>query len=157
MFSKTWTQPSTAVSSDPIEQLKGALASADAVVVGAGAGLSASAGMTYSGERFRRYFSDFQSRYDIQDMYSGGFYPFESLEEYWAWWSRQILVNRYEKAPKPVYGDLLKLIKDKDYFVLTTNVDHQFQLAGFDKQRAVLHPGGLWPVAVLQALPSGDL
>ena len=135
MFSKTWTQPSTAVSSDPIEQLKGALASADAVVVGAGAGLSASAGMTYSGERFRRYFSDFQSRYDIQDMYSGGFYPFESLEEYWAWWSRQILVNRYEKAPKPVYGDLLKLIKDKDYFVLTTNVDHQFQLAGFDKQR----------------------
>ena len=101
MFSKTWTQPSTAVSSDPIEQLKGALASADAVVVGAGAGLSASAGMTYSGERFRRYFSDFQSRYDIQDMYSGGFYPFESLEEYWAWWSRQILVNRYEKAPAP--------------------------------------------------------
>ena len=134
MFSKTWTQPSTAVSSDPIEQLKGALASADAVVVGAGAGLSASAGMTYSGERFRRYFSDFQSRYDIQDMYSGGFYPFESLEEYWAWWSRQILVNRYEKAPKPVYGDLLKLIKDKDYFVLTTNVDHQFQRAGFEKR-----------------------
>ena len=95
MFSKTWTQPSTAVSSDPIEQLKGALASADAVVVGAGAGLSASAGMTYSGERFRRYFSDFQSRYDIQDMYSGGFYPFESLEEYWAWWSRHIYYNRY--------------------------------------------------------------
>ena len=146
MFSKTWTQPSTAVSSDPIEQLKGALASADAVAVGAGAGLSASAGMTYSGERFRRYFSDFQSRYDIQDMYSGGFYPFESLEEYWAWWSRQILVNRYEKAPKPVYGDLLKLIKDKDYFVLTTNVDHQFQLAGFDKQRLFYTQGdyGLW-------------
>jgi len=90
--------------------------------------------MTYSGERFRRYFSDFQSRYDIQDMYSGGFYPFESLEEYWAWWSRQILVNRYEKAPKPVYGDLLKLIKDKDYFVLTTNVDHQFWLAGFQDE-----------------------
>jgi len=102
--------------------------------------------MTYSGERFRRYFSDFQSRYDIQDMYSGGFYPFESLEEYWAWWSRQILVNRYEKAPKPVYGDLLKLIKDKDYFVLTTNVDHQFQLAGFDKQRLFYTQGdyGLW-------------
>ena len=112
--------------------------------------------MTYSGERFRRYFSDFQSRYDIQDMYSGGFYPFESLEEYWAWWSRQILVNRYEKAPKPVYGDLLKLIKDKDYFVLTTNVDHQFQLAGFDKQRLFYTQGGLWPMAVLQALPSGE-
>ena len=146
MFSKTWTQPSTAVSSDPIERLKEALASADAVVVGAGAGLSASAGMTYSGERFRRYFSDFQSRYGIRDMYSGGFYPFESLEEYWAWWSRQILVNRYEKAPKPVYDDLLKLIKDKDYFVLTTNVDHQFQLAGFDKQRLFYTQGdyGLW-------------
>ena len=146
MFSKTWTQPSTAVSSDPIERLKAALASADAVVVGAGAGLSASAGMTYSGERFRRYFSDFQSRYGIRDMYSGGFYPFESLEEYWAWWSRQILVNRYEKAPKPVYDDLLKLIKDKDYFVLTTNVDHQFQLAGFDKQRLFYTQGdyGLW-------------
>ena len=146
MFSKTWTQPSTAVSSDPIERLKEALASADAVVVGAGAGLSASAGMTYSGERFRRYFSDFQSRYGIRDMYSGGFYPFESLEEYWAWWSRQILVNRYEKAPKPVYDDLLKLIKDKDYFVLTTNVDHQFRLAGFDKQRLFYTQGdyGLW-------------
>ena len=146
MFSKTWTQPSTAVSSDPIERLKAALASADAVVVGAGAGLSASAGMTYSGERFRRYFSDFQSRYGIRDMYSGGFYPFESLEEYWAWWSRQILVNRYEKAPKPVYDDLLKLIKDKDYFVLTTNVDHQFRLAGFDKQRLFYTQGdyGLW-------------
>ena len=146
MFSKTWTQPSTAVSSDPIERLKEALASADAVVVGAGAGPSASAGMTYSGERFRRYFSDFQSRYGIRDMYSGGFYPFESLEEYWAWWSRQILVNRYEKAPKPVYDDLLKLIKDKDYFVLTTNVDHQFQLAGFDKQRLFYTQGdyGLW-------------
>ena len=146
MFSKTWTQPSTAVSSDPIERLKEALASADAVVVGAGAGLSASAGMTYSGERFRRYFSDFQSRYGIRDMYSGGFYPFESLEEYWAWWSRQILVNRYEKAPKPVYDDLLKLIKDKDFFVLTTNVDHQFRLAGFDKQRLFYTQGdyGLW-------------
>ena len=115
-------------------------------MVGAGAGLSASAGLTYSGERFERYFGDFQARYGIRDMYSGGFYPFESLEEYWAWWSRQILVNRYEKAPKPVYDDLLKLIKDKDYFVLTTNVDHQFRLAGFDKQRLFYTQGdyGLW-------------
>ena len=79
-------------------------------MVGAGAGLSASAGLTYSGERFRRYFGDFQAKYGIRDMYSGGFYPFKSLEEYWAWWSRQILVNRYEKAPEPVYEQLLDLV-----------------------------------------------
>ena len=115
-------------------------------MVGAGAGLSASAGLTYSGERFRRYFGDFQAKYGIRDMYSGGFYPFESLEEYWAWWSRQILVNRYEKAPEPVYEQLLDLVKDRDYFVLTTNVDHQFQMAGFDKQRLFYTQGdyGLW-------------
>ena len=146
MFSKTWTRISTAVSSDPIGRLREALAAADAVVVGAGAGLSASAGLTYSGERFRRYFGDFQAKYGIRDMYSGGFYPFGSLEEYWAWWSRQILVNRYEKAPEPVYENLLDLVKDRDYFVLTTNVDHQFQLAGFDKRRLFYTQGdyGLW-------------
>ena len=146
MFSKTWTRTSTAVSSDPIGRLRKALSAADAVVVGAGAGLSASAGLTYSGERFRRYFGDFQAKYGIRDMYSGGFYPFESLEEYWAWWSRQILVNRYEKAPEPVYEQLLDLVKDRDYFVLTTNVDHQFQMAGFDKQRLFYTQGdyGLW-------------
>ena len=146
MFSKTWTRTSTAVSSDPIGRLREALAAADAVVVGAGAGLSASAGLTYSGERFRRYVGDFQAKYGIRDMYSGGFYPFGSLEEYWAWWSRQILVNRYEKAPEPVYENLLDLVKDRDYFVLTTNVDHQFQLAGFDKRRLFYTQGdyGLW-------------
>ena len=146
MFSRTWTQTSTAVSWDPIGRLREALAAADAVVVGAGAGLSASAGLTYSGERFRRYFGDFQAKYGIRDMYSGGFYPFGSLEEYWAWWSRQILVNRYEKAPEPVYENLLDLVKDRDYFVLTTNVDHQFQLAGFDKRRLFYTQGdyGLW-------------
>ena len=131
---------------DPIAGLREALNTADAVVVGAGAGLSASAGLTYSGERFRRYFGDFQAKYGIRDMYSGGFYPFESLEEYWAWWSRQILVNRYEKAPEPVYENLLRLVRDRDYFVLTTNVDHQFQLAGFDKKRLFYTQGdyGLW-------------
>ena len=146
MFSRTWTRTSTAVSSDPIGRLRKALSAADAVVVGAGAGLSASAGLTYSGERFRRYFGDFQAKYGIRDMYSGGFYPFGSLEESWAWWSRQILVNRYEKAPEPVYEQLLDLVKDRDYFVLTTNVDHQFQLAGFDKRRLFYTQGdyGLW-------------
>ena len=146
MFLRTSTRKSTAVSSNPIEQLREALESADAVIIGAGAGLSASAGMTYSGERFRQTFGDFQAKYGIRDMYSGGFYPFQSLEEYWAWWSRQILINRYEKAPKPVYDQLLELVQDKDYFVLTTNVDHQFQLAGFDKGRLFYTQGdyGLW-------------
>ena len=146
MFLRTSTRKSTAVSSNPIEQLREALESADAVIIGAGAGLSASAGMTYSGERFRQTFGDFQAKYGIRDMYSGGFYPFQSLEEYWAWWSRQILINRYEKAPKPVYDQMLELVQDKDYFVLTTNVDHQFQLAGFDKGRLFYTQGdyGLW-------------
>lgn len=105
------------------------------MLIGAGAGLSTSAGMTYGGERFKRYFSDFEEKYGFHDMYSGGFYPFPSKEEYWAYWSRQILINRYEDAPKPVYSELLELMRDKNYFVLTTNVDHQFQRAGFDKKR----------------------
>ena len=108
---------------------------ADAVVVGAGAGLSTSAGFTYSGERFQRHFADFIRQYGFTDMYSAGFYPFPSEEEHWAYWSRHIYYNRYVPAPKPVYDNLLKLLKEKDYFVITTNVDHQFQKAGFDKQR----------------------
>lgn len=129
-----------------ISRLRQALSQADAVVIGAGAGLSASAGFSYSGERFERTFADFSRKYGIRDMYSGGFYPFETLEESWAWWSRHILINRYEKTPKPVYERLLSLVKDRDYFVLTTNVDHQFQLAGFDKKRLFYTQGdyGLW-------------
>ena len=146
MFSRILTKQSTAAYSAQVERLKQALDSADAVVIGAGAGLSASAGLTYSGERFETYFKDFADKYGIRDMYSGGFYPFASLEEYWAWWSRHIMVNRYEPAPKPVYDNLLKLVEGKDYFVLTTNVDHQFQLAGFDKKRLFYTQGdyGLW-------------
>ena len=146
MFSRILTRPSTATFSEQIDRLKQALGKSDAVVIGAGSGLSTSAGLTYSGERFQRYFSDFIEKYGIRDMYSGGFYPFTSLEEYWAWWSRHIMVNRYVKAPRPVYQDLLNLIQNKDYFVLTTNVDHQFQLAGFDKKRLFYTQGdyGLW-------------
>ena len=118
-----------------IEWLRAALDAADAVVIGAGAGLSTSAGFTYSGERFERYFSDFAEKYGIQDMYSGGFYPFPTREEFWAYWSRYIFINRYQDAPKPVYDELLELVRDKDYFVITTNVDHCFQEAGFDKKR----------------------
>ena len=132
-----------------VQKLKQALADADAVVIGAGAGLSTSAGFTYGGERFERYFADFREKYGFTDMYAGGFYPYESLEEMWAFWSRSIMVNRYTDPPKPVYNDLLALVKDKDYFVLPTNVDHCFQKAGFDKKRLFYTQGdyGLWQCA----------
>ena len=135
MFSKIWTKPSTKSCSEQIEQLRTALQDCDAVVIGAGSGLSTAAGFTYTGERFKKYFSDFAEKYGIQDMYSGGFYPFATQEEFWAYWSRYIYINRYMDAPKPVYDDILKLVQDKDYFVITTNVDHCFQKAGFDKKR----------------------
>lgn len=122
-------------SSAQTDRLRAALAGADAVVIGAGAGLSTSAGFVYTGERFEKYFSDFAAKYNFHDMYSGGFYPYATLEEHWAYWSRYIYINRYLNAPKPVYEKLLSLVKDKDYFVLTTNVDHCFQKAGFDKHR----------------------
>lgn len=135
MFSRMRITKSTADSSGQIEQLKKELAQTDAVVIGAGAGLSTSAGFVYSGERFRQYFSDFEAKYGFHDMYSGGFYPYATPEEHWAYWSRYIYINRYMDAPKPVYDNLFKLVKSKDYFVITTNVDHCFQKAGFDKKR----------------------
>ncbi len=135
MYSRTRTERYMKDYSDQIKQLKKMLDSADAVVIGAGAGLSTSAGYTYSGERFKENFADFISKYGFADMYTGGFYPFASLEEYWAYWSRYIYINRYSPAPKPVYENLLGLVADKDYFVITTNVDHCFQKAGFDKER----------------------
>lgn len=161
MFLKTSTCKSTGTSfgeteskafpmqtkaADKLLQLKNEIETTDAIVIGAGAGLSTSAGMSYSGERFERYFSDFHRKYGITDMYSGGFYPFDTFEEYWAWWSRHILINRYEAGIGEPYTDLLELVRDKDYFVLTTNVDHQFQLAGFDKKRLFYTQGdyGLW-------------
>ena len=135
MFSRNQTTKSTENFSDNIEKLKEKFHTADAVVIGAGAGLSAAAGFTYSGERFEKYFSDFRKKYGFEDMYSGGFYPYQTPEEHWAYWSRYIFVNRYQDAPKPVYENLLKLVADKNYFVITTNVDHCFQKAGFDKKR----------------------
>lgn len=135
MFSRIGTGKSTPDCSQQIERLQEALCKADTVVIGAGAGLSTSAGFLYSGERFEKYFSDFAAQYGFRDMYSGGFYPFPTPEEYWAYWSRYVLINRYMDAPKPVYENLLKLVADKDYFVITTNVDHCFQKAGFDKKR----------------------
>ncbi len=129
-----------------IEKVKKEMENADAVVIGAGAGLSASAGFTYSGKRFEDNFADFIEKYGFQDMYSAGFHPYGTLEEHWAYWSRYIFINRYQNAPKPVYNDLYSLVQGKDYFVLTTNVDHCFQKAGFDKQRLFYTQGdyGLW-------------
>lgn len=146
MFLKMPTTRSTDNYSDKLSRLKNKIAAADAIVIGAGAGLSTSAGFDYSGERFEKYFADFHKKYGITDMYSGGFYPFETLNEYWAWWSRHILVNRYNAPVGKPYSDLLKAVSDKDYFVLTTNVDHRFQLAGFDKKRLFYTQGdyGLW-------------
>lgn len=146
MFSRIQTTKSTENFSDNIRRLSEEIRTSDGVLIGAGAGLSASSGFTYSGERFERYFSDFREKYGITDIYSGGFYPFETLGEYWAWWSRHILINRYDVPVGKPYSDLLKLVEDKDYFVLTTNVDHQFQRAGFDKERLFYTQGdyGLW-------------
>ena len=141
---------STQEYSEQINKLKSALDNADAVIIGAGAGLSTSAGLTYGGERFFKYFADFHAKYGISDMYSGGFYPYKTLEEFWAWWSRHIFYNRYIEPPKPVYSDLYELVKDKNYFVITTNVDHCFQKAGFDKKRLFYTQGdyGLFQCSV---------
>ncbi|MBP3796750.1 MAG: Sir2 silent information regulator family NAD-dependent deacetylase [Ruminococcus sp.] len=118
-----------------IDRLKNEIQTADAIVIGAGAGLSTAAGFTYSGERFERFFSDFEAKYGFHDMYTGGFFPFETQEKMWAYWSRFIWCNRYMDIDNGTYRTLYELMKDKDYFVITTNVDHQFQKAGFDKSR----------------------
>lgn len=132
--------------SQQLKNLANHIKECEAIIIGAGSGLSSAAGLTYSGERFNKYFSDFINKYHLTDMYSAGFYPYESLEEYWAYWSRHIYYNRYIDAPKDTYQKLLQLVKNKDYFVLTTNVDHQFQKAGFDKKRLFYSQGdyGLW-------------
>lgn len=127
-----------ATADEAAEAMRRKLDECDAVLVGAGAGLSAAAGFSYSGKRFDENFADFRDRFGITDMYSGGFHPFPDLETYWAWWSRAILLNRYEAGVGKPYLDLLCILEGRDYFVLTTNVDHQFQLAGFDKVLALL-------------------
>ena len=141
MFLQKPIMTSTQIYLDNIYKLKNAFLQADAIIIGAGAGLSTAAGFTYDGKRFMKYFSDFHEKYGITNMYAGGFYPFDSLEEYWAYWSRYIYINRYQEPLKPVYQKLYQLVKNKDYFVLTTNVDHCFQKAGFDKQRLFYSQG----------------
>lgn len=129
-----------------ILKLSQAIKKSDAILIGAGAGLSSAAGLSYSGNRFKKYFNDFITKYHLQDMYSAGFYPYPSLEKYWAYWSRHIYYNRYLEAPKDTYKKLLNLLINKDYFVITTNVDHQFQIAGFIKEKLFYTQGdyGLW-------------
>ncbi len=138
------------VYSQKIELIKEKIKDADAVLVGAGAGLSTAAGYIYTGERFKRFFSDFEAKYGFHDMYSGGFYPYDSQEKFWAFWARYIYINRYMPIPGNTYAKLLDLVKDKDYFVLTTNVDHCFQRSGFDKSRIFYTQGdyGLFQCSV---------
>lgn len=135
MFSAKRIMKYTGHCSDNTAALKKALEGADSVIIGAGAGLSTAAGFIYTGERFRENFGDFMEKYDLPDMYSGGFFPFPTPEEHWAYWSRYIYINRYMDPPSPIYDTLLRLVENRDYFVLTTNVDHCFQKAGFDKNR----------------------
>ena len=120
---------------EQITQASAYLKEADHVLIGAGAGLSAAAGLTYSGKRFQENFSDFIKKYGLQDMYSAGFYPFQTEEERWGYWCRHSYVNRIKPPALPLYQQLFDLVKEKDYFVLTTNVDYQFQKAGFSEER----------------------
>ncbi len=146
MFARSYAFAKKAEAPTQIERLVSAVREADAIVVGAGSGLSTAAGLTYSGARFNEHFADFRDRFGITDMYSGGFFPFPDAQTRWAWWARHIMVNRYVKAPGSAYDDLLDIVRGRDYFVITTNVDHQFQMAGFDKHRLFYTQGdyGLW-------------
>ncbi len=149
MSTRIPTSRSTKNCSGAVDRLRAALNAADAVMIGAGAGLSTSAGMTYDGRRFEEHFADFIAKYRFHDMYTAGFYPYATPEEHWAYWSRHVKLNRYDAIPKPTYALLLNLVQEKDYFVLTTNVDHCFQRAGFDKDRLFYTQGdyGLWQCA----------
>lgn len=150
VFGGAYITGEKAQADEGVERLHRALEQSDTVLVGAGAGLSTAAGLTYTGERFHEHFADFRSAFGIRDMYSGGFYPFPDEETYWGWWCRHIYYNRYDLTPGKPYLDLLALVKDKDHFVLTTNVDHQFQIAGFDKERLFYTQGdyGLFQCSV---------
>lgn len=118
-----------------LDKAKKAIDEADYIIIGAGAGLSTAAGIEYTGERFERYFKDFIDEYGFTDMYSSGFYPFKSQEEKWAYWALHVFANRYDVGKTDVYQKLLKLVEDKEYFVLTTNVEHQFWINGFEDER----------------------
>lgn len=135
---------------DKIAQLRKALDDADAVLIGAGAGLSAAAGLIMTGPRFTDNFADFIAKYGFTDLYNAGFHQFDSLEEKWAFWSRHFMLDRYGDIPNATYDVLKNLVADKDYFIITTNVDHCFQRTGFDKTRLFYTQGdfGLFQCSV---------
>lgn len=135
---------------DKIAQLRKALDDADAVLIGAGAGLSAAAGLIMIGPRFTENFADFIAKYGFTDLYNAGFHQFDSLEEKWAFWSRHFILDRYGDIPNATYDVLKNLVADKDYFIITTNVDHCFQRTGFDKTRLFYTQGdfGLFQCSV---------
>ena len=135
MFSSTKTATSTSGFSERLSDLQRLIADADYVLIGAGAGLTTAAGIDYAGEDFRREFREWIDRYGITDLYSAGFYPFETDEERWAMWAKHIWFSRYRTGALPLYKKLLKMVDGKDYFVITTNVDGQFEMAGFDADR----------------------
>lgn len=123
------------MTSSDITRLIATLERTEAVLIGAGSGLSAAAGLTYSGARFKRLFGDFIARYGLTDMYTAGFYPFPIATERWAYWSRHVLANRYDQPDLTVYQQLLNLMSEREYFVITTNVDHAFETTGFRPDR----------------------
>lgn len=125
----------TALQEATLAEARTLLAQADRILIGAGAGLSTAAGLRYTGERFEKNFAPFIERYHMSDMYSAGFYPFPTEEDKWAYWARHVQINRYEPPALPLFQSLLDIVRDKDYFVLTTNVDAQFEKAGFDCAR----------------------
>src|SRR6476469_37077 len=118
-----------------IEKAKLAIQDVENILIGGGAGLSASAGIEYGGKRFTENFAPFIKKYGLTDMYSSGFYPFPTQEERWAYWAKHISLNRYEAGPTKLYKDLYQLVKDKNYFVITTNVESQFVKAGFSLEK----------------------
>lgn len=133
-----WTNEYILQNEPYLEQIKRAaevIKDADYVLIGAGAGFSAAAGLEYSGKRFTENFKEFIDKYGMTDMYSSGFYPFPTQEAKWGYWSKHSMVNRINPPALPLYLKLLDIVKSKDYFVLTTNVDHQFYKAGFDDKR----------------------
>ncbi len=146
MFLKKKIPSSSESYLEQIDKFKKVINDFDTIIIGAGSGLSTSAGLTYSGERFEKYFPDFIEKYRLSDMYSAGFFPYKTLEEHFAYWSRHIYYNRYKTDVNSTYDDLKKLVQEKNYFVITTNVDHLFQKSGFDKKRLFYTQGdyGLW-------------
>ncbi len=117
-----------------INKMKQLLKEADCILIGAGSGLSTAAGLKYSGENFQKNYKEFMQKYHFEDLYSASFYEFKTQEEKWAFFSKMILLNRYNK-PLTLYKELYDIVKDKNYFVITTNVDGQFEISGFDKEK----------------------